>query len=74
MDLIDYLLNKFGPKIALSALKAKSPLAIRILDALAPSIPALCDILKDEGITTFGGIDVAEFVEALSKEEREGKS
>ena len=74
MDLINYLVDKFESGAAVAYLQAKSPLAVKVLEALAPSLPALCVILRDDlGITTIGGVDVGEFIEAMEKDLQEAK-
>ena len=49
------------------------PIAVEVLDALEPAIPGICAVLHKHGITEFMGIDVTEFIEALSKDEQDSR-
>lgn len=73
MSLAQFLADKYGSGMLLDVLKDECPVAVEVLDALEPAVPALCRVLQKHGITTVGGVDIAEFIQAVADKEAEGK-
>ena len=68
-SILQFIMDREGAEIVIDVLQNKCPVALEILDALTPSIPGLCAVLQKHGITEVAGVNVAEFVQALSDKE-----
>jgi hypothetical protein len=69
MGIIQFLFDKEGSAIVLDLLQSQCPVALEVLDALEPAIPGLCRVLQKHGVSTIGGVDIAEFIQAVADKE-----